>query len=153
MSRVSGTEWLEEVIPNEPSWRAEDTARIAPILAAHGVDLLDVSGGGCDARQKIRIGPGYQVPFAEAAKRAVGSSLYIGSVGGLHDAHLAESVLRKGQADVINIGRQFQKNPGQIWVMAEELNVNLTYAHQISWGFAPLGRGELGSGGKDKNKL
>jgi len=46
-------EWLEESAADEPSWKIEDTVRIAPILAEHGVDLLDVSGGGNALRQKI----------------------------------------------------------------------------------------------------
>ena len=40
---VSATEWLEEVLPNEPSWRVEETVKLAGILADHGVDLIDVS--------------------------------------------------------------------------------------------------------------
>ncbi|KAH6906848.1 NADH:flavin oxidoreductase/NADH oxidase [Coprinopsis sp. MPI-PUGE-AT-0042] len=91
---VSGTEWLEEVLPNEPAWRAEDTARLAPVLVVHGVDLLDVSSGGNNAWQKIRPGKAYQAPFAEG---------------------LAEEVLEKGMADAIFVGRMFQKNPGMVW--------------------------------------
>jgi 2,4-dienoyl-CoA reductase-like NADH-dependent reductase (Old Yellow Enzyme family) len=52
-NRISATDWLEEVAPDEPSWRTEDAVRIARILAAHGVDLLDVSTGGADNRQKV----------------------------------------------------------------------------------------------------
>ena len=35
--------------------------------------------------------------------------------------------------DVIFVGRQFQKNPGQVWAMAEELGVEIYVAHQIEW--------------------
>ena len=27
------SEWLEDVLPNEPSWRSEDTVRLAGVLA------------------------------------------------------------------------------------------------------------------------
>ena len=132
--RISGTEWLEE--SDEPSWRIEDTARIAPILAEHGVDLRDVSGGGNDSRQKIRFGSEYQVPFATAAKEATGGRLLVGTVGGLSGGKVAQHILESNRADVIFVGRQFQKNPGQVWAMADEIGVQLHHANQIGWGFA-----------------
>ena len=70
-NRISATDWLEEVAPDEPSWKTEDTVKIAPILAAHGVDLLDVSTGGADHRQRVKKGHQYQVPFAAAVKKEV----------------------------------------------------------------------------------
>jgi 2,4-dienoyl-CoA reductase-like NADH-dependent reductase (Old Yellow Enzyme family) len=142
--RVSGTEWLEEVLPNEPSWRGEDTARLATVLADHGVDLLDVSSGGNNARQKIRPGKAYQAPFAEAAKKAVGSKMLVSAVGGLYNGQVAEEVLAKGMADVVFVGRMFQKNPGMVWQMAEDLDVDISAAKQIGWGFKGRARQALG---------
>ncbi|KAI0775531.1 hypothetical protein BD413DRAFT_602773 [Trametes elegans] len=140
--RISATDWLEESLPSEPSWRSEDTVRLAGILAEHGVDLLDVSTGGLHPQQKIKGGPAYQAPFAEAVKKAHGDKILVGSVGNITDGKTAQNVLDKGQADVIFVGRQFQKNPGTVWAFAEDLDVALTQAHQIEWGFK--GRGKLG---------
>ncbi|KAF8974271.1 hypothetical protein BDZ97DRAFT_1899993 [Flammula alnicola] len=125
--RISGTEWLEE----------------------HGVDLLDVSAGGNDIRQKIRPGPGYQVPFAEAAKKAVGSKMLVGAVGGLYEGKVAAGVLESGRADAIFVGRYFQKNPGHLLQMAEDVGVELHWAKQIQWGFTGRGIRGLGSSKKD----
>ena len=144
---------MEESAPNEPSWRSEDTVELAHLLAAHGVDLLDVSTGGNDPRQRIKSGPGYQVPFASAVKKSVGSSLFVGAVGALHDAILARDVLENGDADVVFIGRQFQKNPGQVWAMADKLGVEIHLAKQIGWGFKGRGTKALGNGGKTKSPL
>ena len=58
--RVNGTDYLEEELPNVPSWRVEDSARLALILADKGVDFLDVSGGGNHPKQHPHVGPGYQ---------------------------------------------------------------------------------------------
>ncbi|KAH9912684.1 FMN-linked oxidoreductase [Epithele typhae] len=140
--RVSATDWLEESLANEESWCSEDTVRLAGILAEHGVDLLDVSTGGMSPLQKIKGGPAYQAGFAEAVKKAHGDKILVSAVGALGDGRVAQGVLDKGQADVIFVGRQFQKNPGLVWTMAEELGVPLTVAHQIEWGFA--GRGSVG---------
>ncbi|KAI0755189.1 FMN-linked oxidoreductase [Daedaleopsis nitida] len=140
--RVSATDWLEESLPNEPSWRVEDTVRLAGILADHGVDLLDVSSGGVHPAQKIKGGPAYQASFAEAVKKAHGDKILVGTVGSITDGQTAQGVLDKGQADVVFVGRQFQKNPGVVWAFAEDLGVQLTVAHQIEWGFK--GRGNVG---------
>ncbi|KAG2038404.1 hypothetical protein BDR03DRAFT_304516 [Suillus americanus] len=114
--RVSATEWLEEALPNEPSWRVEDTVKLAGILAEHGVDFLDVSSGGSHPKAIMKSGPAYQAPFAQAVKQAVGDKLVVGSVGSITNGKIAQEVLDKGQADVILVGRQFQKNPASICV-------------------------------------
>ena len=119
---------------------------MAPILAAHGVDLLDVSTGGGDKRQKIKLGHQYQVPFAAAVKKEVGSNLLVGAVGGLYSGISAQDVLETDRADVIFVGRYFQKNPGQVWAMAEELGVEIRVAKQMEWPFS--GRGQIGVGGR-----
>lgn len=116
--RVSATEWLEEALPNEPSWRIEDTVKLAGILAEHGVDFLDVSSGGNHPKAIMKVGPAYQAPFAQAVKEAVGDKLVVGSVGSITNGKIAQEVLDKGQADVVLVGRQFQKNPGAVWAFA-----------------------------------
>ena len=133
--RVSASEWLEEVFPNEPSWRSEDTVRLAGVLAEHGVDLLDVSSSGNNPAQKIKTGPAYQAHFSEAVKRAHGDKILVSAVGAINDGQLAQSVLDKGQADAIFVGRMFQKNPGLVWKFADDLGVRIHVAGQIGWGF------------------
>jgi 2,4-dienoyl-CoA reductase-like NADH-dependent reductase (Old Yellow Enzyme family) len=113
--RVSATDWLEEALPNEPSWRVEDTVKLAGILAEHGVDFLDVSSGGNHPKAIMKFGPAYQAPFAHAVKQVVGDKLVVGSVGSITTGKIAQDVLDKGQADVILVGRHFQKNPATVW--------------------------------------
>lgn len=57
--RISATDWLEHE-QNTDSWQAEDTVRLAEILASKGVDLIDVSSGGLHPKQQVKSGPGYQ---------------------------------------------------------------------------------------------
>jgi 2,4-dienoyl-CoA reductase-like NADH-dependent reductase (Old Yellow Enzyme family) len=113
--RVSATEWLEEALPNEPSWRIEDTVKLAGILAEHGIDFLDVSSGGNHPKAIMKVGPAYQALFAQAVKEAIGDKLVVGSVGSITNGKIAQEVLDKGQADVVLVGRQFQKNPVTVW--------------------------------------
>jgi 2,4-dienoyl-CoA reductase-like NADH-dependent reductase (Old Yellow Enzyme family) len=141
--RISATEWLEEVAPNEPQWRSEDTVRLAKLIAERGVDFLDVSSGAITPRQKIKAAPGaYQAFLAADVKRELGDKLIVGAVGGISDGHIAQGVLDRGDADAVLVGRHFQKNPGAVWQFAEDLGVDIHIAHQIEWGFR-------GRGGKD----
>ena len=152
-------------MPNEPSWRSEDTVRLAPILYAHGVDLLDVSSGGNHYHQRIKGGPSYQAPFALAVKKALGatsiypspkdntlgtdpskppSRLIVSTVGTITSGVQAEGLLANGSADVIMVGRYFQKHPSLVWDWADELGVKMRVANQIRWAFE--GRGKKTNG-------
>ena len=138
--RVSATDWLEEVLPNEPSWRLEDTVRFAKILADSGnIDVLDISSGGNHHLQHIHAKPAFQAPFAIAVKKAVGDKIKVGAVGMISSAHIANDLLEKDGLDFVLVGRGFQKNPGLVWTWAEELDVEISMANQIRWGFASRG--------------
>lgn len=138
--RISATDWLEEE-EDMDSWKAEDTVRLAEILADKGVDVLDVSTGGLHPKQKIIHGPlgsAYQAPFAYAVKEKVGDKMLVGTVGSIRSGKQANELLEKG-LDIAIVGRYFQKNPGLVWAFAEELDVTISMANQIAWGFG--GRG------------
>ena len=64
--KVSATDWVEG------GWDLEQTIDFAQELKKRGVDWIDVSSGGVSPLQKIPLGPGYQVPFAQAIKQATG---------------------------------------------------------------------------------
>ena len=68
-------------------------------------------------RQKVQLGPEYQVSFATAAKEAAGEKLLVGAIGGLASGKVVRDILESNRADVIFVGRQFRKNPGQVWTM------------------------------------
>lgn len=159
--RISATDWLEEVEGYGPeedkSWTAEQSARLAQVLATKGVDLIDVSSGGNSAQQKITIrGPGYQAGFAKKIKEAVGDKLLVSTVGSITSGKLAEELVTgKGEdgkqgveLDAVMAGRAFQKNPGLVWAWADELDVAIHHANQIGWGFG--GRGAKGGASKKK---
>lgn len=93
--RVSASDWLEESLPDEPSWRSEDTVKLAGILADHGVDVLDVSSAGVHPKQKLKGGPAYQAHFSEAVKKAHGDKIIVSAVGNIYDGHIAQEVLDK----------------------------------------------------------
>ena len=53
-----------------PGRRRRD--RLRACAQGRGCDWIDVSSGGISPLQKIALGPGYQVPFAERIKREAG---------------------------------------------------------------------------------
>ena len=117
--RLSATDWLDEALGPEKSapgqteewgwWGLEQTTIYAQKLKAKGIDLLDVSSGGLDSRQKITVGPGYQLPFAAHIKKNV-PELLIGTVGIITDAFQAEQILQDGKADVVFFAREVIRN-------------------------------------------
>ncbi|KAL4994454.1 NADH oxidase [Aspergillus recurvatus] len=109
---------------------------LAPILAAHSVDLLHVSSGGIRPKQaaSIKSGDGYQAPFALEIKRAVGDAMLVSAVGGIRTAKLAEGFLQEG-LDVVMCGRWFQKHPGLVYQFADELGVRAKMSSQYGRAF------------------
>ncbi|KAF8069077.1 hypothetical protein FPV67DRAFT_1491012 [Lyophyllum atratum] len=150
--RISATDWLEETMPNEPSWTSKDTVRLAHIIYEHGVDFLDISSGGNHPAQKVKGGPAYQACFAEDVKRSLpaGHGLLVGSVGQITSGQIAQTILDKDQADAVLVGRGFQKNPGLVWTFADDLGVEIRHANQIGWGF--VGRAKKFFGGEEVKK-
>jgi 2,4-dienoyl-CoA reductase-like NADH-dependent reductase (Old Yellow Enzyme family) len=101
--RISASDWAEG------GWSIDDSVRLATILKQNGVDLIDTSSGGTVSHQKISIGPGYQVPFAERIRRE--ANILTGAVGLINDAEQAEEILTSGKADLILMAREFLRDP------------------------------------------
>jgi 2,4-dienoyl-CoA reductase-like NADH-dependent reductase (Old Yellow Enzyme family) len=97
--------------------------------------LIDISSGGIVAEQKIKSGPGFQVPFAAAVKKAVGDRMLVGAVGMINNGILADKILAEDGLDVVLVGRAFQRDTGLVWHFAKDLDVEIAMAAQIRWGF------------------
>jgi 2,4-dienoyl-CoA reductase-like NADH-dependent reductase (Old Yellow Enzyme family) len=78
--------------------------------------------------QKIEVGPGFQVPFAERVKREAG--IATGAVGLITTAAQADEIVRLGQADCVLLARQMLRDP--YWPMhtAEALGVKCRWPAQ-----------------------
>ena len=111
--RVSASDWIEG------GWDVEQTIAFALELKKRGVDWIDVSSGGVSPQQKIAIGPGYQVPFAQAVKQATG--LPTMAVGLITETQQAEDILEAEKADFIAIARGMLYNPRWPWHAAAQL--------------------------------
>ncbi|KAI0132716.1 hypothetical protein BJ170DRAFT_691847 [Xylariales sp. AK1849] len=123
MFRISATDYLEWD-PSIPQFTIDEGVKLCKALADRGVHFIDVSAGGLDARQKIKTGPGYQVPCnAKAIKKAVaGTGCLVGTVGEITSGKQAQAILDAGSADAVLVGRAFLKNPSLVSTWADELD-------------------------------
>ena len=100
--RISATDWVEG------GWTIEDSVLLAHELRLHGVDLIDTSSGS-NVVTTIPIGPGYQVPLAEAIHKDV--DILVGAVGLITEPAQAESILVQDQADAVFLARVALREP------------------------------------------
>jgi 2,4-dienoyl-CoA reductase-like NADH-dependent reductase (Old Yellow Enzyme family) len=101
--RVSATDWVEG------GWTADDSVALAKKLAQLEVDLIDCSTGGNVPHATIPVGPGYQVPFA--ARLRAEANLRTGAVGMITTPEQADEIVRKGEADLVLMAREFLRHP------------------------------------------
>jgi 2,4-dienoyl-CoA reductase-like NADH-dependent reductase (Old Yellow Enzyme family) len=101
--RVSHTDWVDG------GWTTEETVELSRRLKALGVDIVDVSSGGLDDGQKIPLGPGYQVPGAEAVRR--GAEVAVAAVGLITEPAQAQAILSEGKADMVLLARALLRDP------------------------------------------
>ena len=101
--RISATDWVDG------GWTIEDSVALASMLVPLGVDAFDCSSGGLIPGVRIPVGPGYQVPFAEAIRRK--ASIATASVGMITAPEQADQIVRSGQADMIVMAREFLRDP------------------------------------------
>lgn len=122
--RVSATDWVDG------GWKPGETVALAGRLKALGCDFVDVSSGGLDPRQKVPLGPGYQVPFAAQVKREAGIATM--AVGLITEAEQAERIVASGEADLVALGRAIMDDPRWAWRAAAVLGAEAPYASQYA---------------------
>jgi 2,4-dienoyl-CoA reductase-like NADH-dependent reductase (Old Yellow Enzyme family) len=129
-ARVSATDWVDG------GWDINEAVEFAKLLRDHGVDLIDTSSGGNDPAPKIRLGPGYQVPFARRIREQVG--VPTAAVGLITEAVQAEEMLRTHAADAIMIARAHLDDP--YWVRRAALELGAEPIRIAQYDRPDLGR-------------
>lgn len=120
--RISASDWVDG------GWDLLQSEALSQVLDARGCDFLHVSSGGLDQRQKISVGPGYQVPFAAAIKAKV--RMPVIAVGMITEPEQAESILRHRHADAIALARGILYDPRWPWHAAAALGDSVVPAAQ-----------------------
>lgn len=115
--RVSATDWVDG------GWDVESTVAFGRALKRLGCAAIHVSSGGVSPRQRIPVGPGYQLPLARAIK--AGTGLPTIAVGLITEPRQAEAVIADGDADAVALARAFLSEPRWPWRAAAELGAQV----------------------------
>jgi 2,4-dienoyl-CoA reductase-like NADH-dependent reductase (Old Yellow Enzyme family) len=111
--RVSATDWVEGGL--DP----EQILVFARVLKERGCDWIDTSSGGVSPKQKIPVGPGYQVHLSKLIRKETGIATV--TVGLITDPRHAEAIVAEGDADLVALGRGMLWDPRWTWHAAAEL--------------------------------
>ncbi|MEM3585901.1 MAG: FAD-dependent oxidoreductase [Candidatus Jordarchaeaceae archaeon] len=106
--RMNGDDYFEGGIT------ISEAKKIAKVVEEAGVDAIHVSGGIFDSENAESTAPmwiprGFMVPLAHEIKRNV--SVPVIAVGRINDIKLAEEIVKKGQADLVSMGRALIADP------------------------------------------
>lgn len=132
--KLSVTDW----VPG--GWDLEQTIELSRQLKARGADWVTASSGGLSPAQTISVGPGFQVPFASAIKRATGMTTI--AVGLITSARQAEGIVESGEADLVALARGMLYDPRWPWHAAAELGATVE-APPPYWRSQPQGQSDL----------
>lgn len=125
--RVSATDWVAG------GWDIDECVELARWLKQDGVDLIDCSSGGLASNANVPVAPGFQVPFAARIRREAG--IATGAVGLITEAHEAQAILDRGDADLIIMAREMLRDPYFPRRAAKELDAKIEapLQYQRAW--------------------
>jgi 2,4-dienoyl-CoA reductase-like NADH-dependent reductase (Old Yellow Enzyme family) len=115
--RISATDW----VPN--GWDIEGTIALSKALKSRGCTAVHVTTGGVSPAQAIKLGPGYQVPYAQRVKAEVG--LPTMAVGLITEPEQAEAIIANGEADMVSLARAMLYDPRWPWHAAAKLGAQV----------------------------
>ncbi|HVT13056.1 MAG TPA: NADH:flavin oxidoreductase/NADH oxidase [Fimbriimonadaceae bacterium] len=124
MVRISATDWVEG------GWDLEQSIAFCIECRKRGVDVIDCSSGGAVPGASIPLGPGYQVPFAEAIRKEAG--MMTGAVGLITEPGQAEEIVVSGKADLIVMARELLRDPYWPRRAAKELGETIPAPNQYA---------------------
>jgi 2,4-dienoyl-CoA reductase-like NADH-dependent reductase (Old Yellow Enzyme family) len=120
--RISATDW----VPG--GWDIEGTVALSKALKARGCAAIHVTTGGVSPEQAIKLGPGYQVPYARRVKAEVG--LPTVAVGLITEPEQAEAIIADGEADAVSLARAMLYDPRWPWHAAAKLGARVSAPKQ-----------------------
>lgn len=111
--RISATDWVPD------GWDIEGTVALSLALKERGCAAIHVTTGGVSPLQAIKLGPGYQVPYAQRVKAEVGLPTI--AVGLITEPEQAEAIIANGEADAVSLARAMLYDPRWPWHAAAKL--------------------------------
>jgi 2,4-dienoyl-CoA reductase-like NADH-dependent reductase (Old Yellow Enzyme family) len=137
--RISATDW----VPG--GWDIEGTVALARELKGRGCAAIHVTTGGVSPLQAIKLGPGYQVPYAQKVRAEVGLPTI--AVGLITEAEQAEAIIANGEADAVSLARAMLYDPRWPWHAAAKLGARVAAPRQY-WRSQPREHKDLFEGAR-----
>ena len=97
------------------------------------------------AAQAIKLGPGFQVPYAQRVKAEVGLPTL--AVGLITEPEQAESIIATGEADAVSLARAMLYDPRWPWHAAAKLGAH-AWAPRQYWRSQPREHKDLFTGSR-----
>ena len=135
--RISATDW----VPG--GWDIEGTVALSQALKSRGCAAIHVTTGGVSPQQAIKLGPGYQVPYAQRVKAEVGLPTI--AVGLITEAEQAEAIIANEEADAVSLARAMLYDPRWPWHAAAKLGAHV-FAPKQYWRCQPREHKDLFEG-------
>ncbi len=132
--RISATDW----VPG--GWDIEGTVALSQALKARGCAAIHVTTGGVSPEQAIKLGPGYQVPYAQRVKAEVGLPTI--AVGLITEPEQAEAIIANDEADAVSLARAMLYDPRWPWHAAAKLGARVSAPKQY-WRSQPREQNDL----------
>jgi 2,4-dienoyl-CoA reductase-like NADH-dependent reductase (Old Yellow Enzyme family) len=120
--RISATDWVSG------GWDIEGTVALSLALQARGCAAIHVTTGGVSPQQAIKLGPGYQVPYAQRVKASVGLPTI--AVGLITEPEQAEAIIANNEADAVSLARAMLYDPRWPWHAAAKLGARVNAPKQ-----------------------
>jgi 2,4-dienoyl-CoA reductase-like NADH-dependent reductase (Old Yellow Enzyme family) len=117
--RISATDWAEH------GWDVDQSIELSRQLGPLGVDAIDCSSGGLVPGVLIPARPGYQTPFSRQIREETG--ILTAAVGLIDDPGLADEILNRGDADLVELAREMLRHP--YW----PLRVAREFGFRVPW--------------------
>jgi 2,4-dienoyl-CoA reductase-like NADH-dependent reductase (Old Yellow Enzyme family) len=121
-ARISATDWVAG------GWDIEGTVALSKALKTRGCAAIHVTTGGVSPLQAIKLGPGYQVPYARRVKADVDVTTL--AVGLITEPEQAEAIIAAGEADAVSLARAMLYDPRWPWHAAARLGAHVAAPKQ-----------------------
>ena len=101
--RISATDWHPD------GFTGDDAVALAPLLHAHGADVIDVSSGQVTPDARPLFGRSFQTPYADRIRHETGiPTIAVGAISSHEDVN---TIILAGRADLCALARPHLYNP------------------------------------------
>jgi NADPH2 dehydrogenase len=105
-----------------------EITKVAHIMKAAGIDLIDCSTGGLTPVKPKDIFPAYQVSHSQRIRKVVG--IPTATVGMINTAEVADEIIQNDRADIVMLGRELMRSPHWALEAARRLRVDVPWPPQ-----------------------